>query len=131
MTEKPGIASKFRRSEIAKTTDSCSVCQEEVNFFGMYHHMKTHHPDKLLAWIMWAASVIVAAVLPIAGMILSIMMFGLSDALPLVLIFLLVLIVAQIVVGRLGKAWEARVNEEWKAAHPASRGSKPKRGRRG
>jgi H+/Cl- antiporter ClcA len=131
LTERPGIISRFSRSEIAKTTDSCSVCQEEVNFFGMYHHMKTHHPNEFLAWILWAAGVVLAAVLPIAGMVLSLMMFGLSGALPLLLIFLLVLIVAQIVVGRFGKAWEMRVNEEWRAAHPVSRSTKPKRGRRG
>jgi hypothetical protein len=131
LSERPGITSRFRRSEIAKTTDSCSVCQEEVNFFGMYHHMKTHHPKELPTWMMWAAGVILAAVLPIAGMVLSAMMFGVSEALPLLLIFLLVLIVAQIAVGRFAKAWESRVNEEWRAAHPVSRSTKPKRGRRG
>ncbi len=131
MADKPGITSLFRRSEIAKTTDSCSVCQEEVNFFGMYHHMRRIHPDEFPVWIIWAASVVLALVLPIAGAVLWMILFRMSLSVLVIILLIAVMVSAQVVIGRVGKNWEKRVHEKWLAAHPVSSRSRSKRGRKG
>jgi hypothetical protein len=131
LPEKPGITSLFRRSEIEKTTDSCSVCQEEINFFGMFHHMRARHPEEFPSWLLWATGVILALALPIAGMVLWMVFFGTSGAAPVIILLVAVMIVAQVAIDRTGKNWERKVNEKWKAAHPLSSKSKSKRGRRG
>ena len=130
MPEKPGITSLFRRSEIEKTTDSCSVCQEEVNFFGMYHHMRARHPDEFLGWMLWAAGTILAFLLPVAGIVLWLFFYGPTNGILIILVFVIAIIIAEIIVGRIGKSWERRVNEKWKATHPVSSKTRPKRGRK-
>lgn len=130
MPEKPGITSLFRRSEIEKTTDSCSVCQEEINFFGMYHHMRVHHPEEFPAWLLWAAGVIIALVLPFVLLVVYVIFYGTSGAVPVIVLVVALMIIAQAVIGKLGKDWERKVNQQWAVAHPISSKTKPKRGRK-
>jgi hypothetical protein len=131
LPEKLRITSLFRRSEIEKTTDSCSVCQEEINFFGMYHHMRVHHPEEFPAWLLWAAAVIVALALPIVVLVVYVILYGTSDAVPILVLTAALMIIAQAVIDKIGKDWERKVNQKWAAAHPISSKTKSKRGRRG
>ncbi len=131
MADKPGITSLFRRSEIEKTTDECSVCQEEVNFFGMFHHMRVQHPEEFPAWLLWAAAVIVALVLPVVLLVVWMMLYDTSDAVPVIVLTIALMVIAQAVIDRIGKDWEKKVNKEWKAAHPVRSKTKSRRGRSG
>jgi hypothetical protein len=130
LTEGRGLSAYFRRSEIEKTTDSCSVCEEEVNFFGMVHHMRTTHPDEFPAWLLWAAGVVLAFALPVAGMMFFFVFYGPTNGILVILMFVVVIMIAEIVVGRVGKSWEMKVSERWKAAHPVSSRTKSKRARK-
>ncbi len=120
MPEKPSLSSLFRRSEIEKTTDSCSVCEEEVNFFGMFHHMRVRHPGEFPLWLTWAAATLLAFILPVVGIVLWFIFFGPTNGIIVILVFIGVIVVAEFVVERIGKNWERKVSGRWKAAHPLS-----------
>ena len=120
----------FRRSEIEKTTDSCSVCQEEINFFGLYHHMRVQHPEEFPMWLLWAAAVIIALALPLVLLVVYVIFNGTSDAVPVIVLMVALMIIAQAVIDKMGKDWERKVNQKWASAHPVSSKSRPKRGRK-
>jgi len=109
------------RGAIEASTDTCSVCGEEVPFLEVNNHMKAVHPREYLAWKFWMAAVVLTVALPIAAIALSVPMFNDDRVVIVCVVSILVIVFSQLAIDRFGKRWETKVHEAWKAKHKGRR----------
>lgn len=105
------------RGAIEASTDTCSVCREQISFLEVNRHMRTVHPKEYIAWRFWMAAVVLSIVLPIAAMLLSVPIFNDERVVVVVVAAIVALVTSTIAIDRLGKRWEAKVYRAWKTAH--------------
>jgi uncharacterized membrane protein len=106
-----------KRGALEASTDTCSVCQEQIPFLDVNNHMKMIHPREFVIWKLWMVSVIATIVIPIGAMALSVIVFNDERVLVVVVIAIVLIVGSQIAIDRLGEKWEKKVSEAWKASH--------------
>ena len=107
-----------KRGAIESSTDICSVCQEQIPFLEVDSHMKLAHPKEYITWRLWMVALIASIVVPIGAMILSVVVFYDERVIYVVAIAIFAIVLSQIVIERMGKRWEAKVNKSWRSSHP-------------
>ncbi len=109
------------KGAIEASTDTCSVCQEEIAFLEMNKHMKMVHPREYIVWRLWMVVLVASIVVPILAMVSSVVVFNDERVLIVCIIAIAVIVGSSFAVDRLGKRWEKKVSDAWKAKHSSRR----------
>ena len=109
------------KGAIEASTDTCSVCQEEIAFLEVDKHMRQVHPREYVAWRLWMVVLVVSIVIPFAAMVLSVVVFNDERVLIVCVVGIAFVVGSQFAIDRLGKRWEKKVSDAWKARHSGRR----------